>query len=136
MLVAALMVGVSPARGARIPRTLAHAGPVGAGPVEPGFPVDVVGVQWDGDHGEASIRFRHAGRWGAWQALEEDGVEVPGRFASGLTAGHDADAYQVRVPRGVGNPKAVAINTTDGPLVDVPPGRSASAATAVVSRAG
>jgi hypothetical protein len=48
--------------------------------------------------------------------LEEDGVEVDGRWASALVPGADADAYQVRVPGGARSARAVAINTTDGPV--------------------
>ena len=119
------------------PRTLADRRPVGPGPVDPGFPIDVVGVLWEGDHAAAAVRFRHDGRWGPWIALREDGVDQPGRFASNLVPADDADAYQVRVPADRRRPVAVAINTTDGPR---PSQRlrpaAASAATPVVSRAG
>ena len=121
------------------PRTMAARTPVGAAPVEPDFPIDFVGVLWEGPHddGTAAVRFRHDGRWGAWQGLGEDGVDQPGRFASNLVAADDADAYQVRVPSGRTRPEAVAINTTDGPR---PSGHltpaTAGAATSVVSRAG
>jgi hypothetical protein len=46
--------------------------------------------------------------------MAEDGVEEPGRFASGVVPADDADAYQVRVPGGVKDARSVAINTTDG----------------------
>jgi hypothetical protein len=65
-------------------------------------------------HGGA-VRFRRDGRWGPWQDLEADGVQTPGVWASGLMAGGDADAFQVR---GVGRGRratAIVINTTDGP---------------------
>lgn len=84
-------------------------------PVEPEFSIDFVGVFYDGLVEGGSIRFRHGDRWGAWAELEHDGVEVEGRWASGLAAGFDADAYQVRVPGGARMARAVAINTTDGP---------------------
>jgi hypothetical protein len=121
------------------PKTLAERTPVGAAPVDPDFPVDFVGVLWDGApdrSGASAVRFRHDDHWGAWIALGEDGVDEPGRFASNLVAADDADAYQVRVPQGRARPVAVAINTTDGPR----PSRRitpaiAGAATAIVSRA-
>lgn len=135
-----LVVAGSPVRaGSGTPPTLAERAPVGASPVDPDFPVDFVGVLWDGAHddGTGAVRFRHGERWGSWQPLGEDGVDVPGRFASRLVPANDADAYQVRAPHGRGRPVAVAINTTDGPR----PSRTlrpaaAGAATAVVSRAG
>jgi hypothetical protein len=125
-----------PAQARRVPRTLAHQAEVGAQPVDPGFPIDFVGVQWDGEPGPAAVRFQHDGRWGAWTPLIEDGAEVDGQFASGLVAGDDADAYQVRVPPGTSRPRAVAINTTDGPRVPVEhrPASSAEAAAPLLTR--
>lgn len=99
------LVDVGPADAVRLPKTLARVDPISATAVQPGFPVDFVGVQWDGRHGEASIRFRRAGGWGPWQALEEDGIEVPGQFASGLASAGDADSYQVMVHRASGGPE-------------------------------
>ena len=139
LLLAGLVLVGAPAQ-AGAPQTLAERRPVGAGPVDPDFPIDFVGVLWDGDHddaGRAAVRFRHDDRWGSWIALGEDGVDEPGRFASNLVPGDDADAYQVRAPADRGRPVAVAINTTDGPR----PSRTltpaaAGAATAVVSRSG
>ena len=98
------------------PETLATQRPVsGDEAVESAFPIDFVGVYYDGEVTGGAVRFRHDGRWGTWVDLEEDGVEVDGRWASALAPGADADAYQVRVPRGARSARAVAINTTDGP---------------------
>ena len=120
------------------PRTLAARTHLDGRPVDPDFPVDVVGVLWEGDpdDGSGAVRFRHDGRWTAWRPLGEDGAEVEGRFASALVPAGDADAYQVRVPPGRANPRAVAINTTDGPRrrTGAQPA-AAGAATSVVSRA-
>ena len=87
--------------------------------VESEFSIDFVGVFYDGDMEGGSIRFRHGETWGAWSELEHDGVEIEGRWASGLAAGLDADGYQVRVPGGARKARAVAINTTDGPTESV-----------------
>ena len=98
------------------PETLAAQRPVLADEaVESAFPIDFVGVYYDGEVTGGAVRFRHDGRWGTWVDLDEDGVEVDGRWASALASGADADAYQVRVPRGARSARAVAINTTDGP---------------------
>ena len=137
-LVAAGMVTVPTvgAEAVRAPRTLAHTAAVGAAPVEAEFPIDYVGVQWDGDAHGGEIRFRHGNQWDAWQPLLEDGVEVSGRFASALVSGSDADAYQVRAPGDAVAARAVAINTTDGPPVVVgeQPAGVAGAATSIIPR--
>ncbi len=130
---------------AGVPETLAHSVPVRAGTVVPGFPIDYVAVTWTGEHGPASVRFRHDRAWTPWQAMPEDAIEEEGRFASALVAGSDADAYQLKVPAGVQDATSVAINTTDG---ETAPGTSAATSTTakttaattsnggVVSRAG
>ena len=135
-LVAGMLMVVGSPASAGPPRTLAERTHLNGRPVDPAFPVDFVGVLWDGQHGATgAVRFRHANRWGAWQPLGEDGAEVPGRFASALVAANDADAYQVRTPDNRGA-VAVAINTTDGPRSSTAlQPASAAAATAVVSRA-
>lgn len=124
---ATVLVFAEPAMAITEPETMADRRPVQAGPVEPGFPIDFVGVIWDSpadEHAEGSeqagahgaIRFRADGRWGPWIDLVDDGAEGDGQWASGLVAGDDADGYQVRgVPAGARSPSAVAINTTDGP---------------------
>ena len=111
------------------PETLRHNAPVVPGPVVPGFPIDFVGVVWDeqgaehGEHAEealeahGAVRFRHAGRWGAWVPLVPDGADAPGQWTSGLVGGGDAEAFEVRgLPEHARGPRAVALNTTDGPL--------------------
>src|SRR4029453_19057028 len=118
------------------PKTLAVSTPVGAAPVTPGFPIDFVGVLWTGPHAGASIRFATDGAWGPWQRAGEDGVEVPGESASALVPGHKADTYQVVVPGAARGPRAVAINTTDGPEITVgsEPTSAAGAGGGTVSR--
>lgn len=97
------------------PRTLASQHAVsGDEQVVSEFPIDFLGVFYDGDVEGGAVRFRRDGRWGPWVELHEDGVEVAGRWASGLVPAGDADAYQVRVPGGARAARAVAINTTDG----------------------
>ena len=137
LVLVALAVGLVSVPDAALgaPRTMAEVDRLHGQTVDPSFPVDYVGVLWDGEHGAASIRFRdEAGRWGSWRALVEDGVEVDGEYASGLVRADDADAYQVRVPGSARRARAVAINTTDGPRERAP--RAAFAATTVISRAG
>ena len=114
-----------------VPETLADRRPVGVGVVVPGFPIDHLGVLWDmrgagADHAaeeaeeHGAVRFRVDGAWTAWQPLTEDGAHAEGQWASALVAGGDAEAYQVRgIPADAVAPRAVALNTTDGPLVEV-----------------
>lgn len=117
-----LLAGVGSAETAKVPETLADTRPVSAAPVATGFPIDFVAVVWTGSadgHDGAAVRFRHGGVWGGWQPLEEDGAQSEGQFGSALTGADDAEAYQVRgLPPGASEPRAVALNTTDGPLVD------------------
>lgn len=136
VLASAVLVMAEPAMAITGPKTLADRRPVQTGPVEPGFPIDYVGVVWDmpdGSHaagGSAAVRFKTDGRWGPWTALVDDGAEAEGQWASGLVPGGDADAYQVRgVPALARSPRATAINTTDGPEVTIGemPARAAGA---------
>ena len=109
-----------------VPTTMSYRTPVTAGPVVPGFPIDHLGVVWDEPGsstaardlpGHGSVRLRHGGAWGPWIPLEKDGASGAGLWASGLVAGDGADAFQVRgIPAGVGAPRTVALNTSDGPL--------------------
>lgn len=143
-----VLAGGGAAHAVQVPATLADRRPVQVGPVEPGFPIDYVGVIWEasgagavraGTVGEpnGAVRFRYDGSWGPWLPLVADDLVSLGQWASALMPGGDADAYQVRgLPPGAGSPRAVAINTTDGPLVTVGYRRSgASALTNCVSRA-
>ena len=122
------VLGVVATMAAPMPITEAHAKPVGPPDtlaaeqevsgdeqVVSEFPIDFLGVFYDGDVEGGAVRFRRDGRWGPWVVLQDDGVEVDGHWASGLVPGSDADAYQVRVPDGARSPRAVVINTTDGP---------------------
>src|SRR5690606_14897498 len=131
-LLASMLVWIQPSVAVMAPSTLADRTPVQAGPVEPGFPIDFVGVLYDvpGAHGhgqehnhaasQAAIRLRHDGAWGAWIPLQEDGAQAEGRWTSALVPAAGATAYQVRgVPAAAAGPQAVAINTTDGPLEKV-----------------
>lgn len=124
-----------------VPDTLSAAHPVSSAPVEPEFPIDFVAVVWTGSeegHEGAAVRLRHGGAWGKWQALEEDGAQAHGQFGSALVAARDADAYQVRgIPPGAAHAKGVALNTTDGPLVEAGrrPRGAAQAASPCRSRA-
>jgi hypothetical protein len=107
-------VPTAPEAGDAIPETLASSVAASDRVVDPSFPVDFVAVTWTGKHGDAAVRFRHGTTWTSWQGMGEDGVEEDGTFASGLVPAGDADAYQVRIPAGVGGARSVAINTTDG----------------------
>lgn len=145
LLLATLVVGiavvapVSRAEAVLAPRTLYHETRPGAGPIEPGFPIDHVGIvvplppgrddghahadhDDDDHHGTAGIavRFRHDGRWGPWRPLIEDGAQAEGTWTSALVEADDAEAYQVRgVPTWARGVRAAAINTTDGDPIEV-----------------
>lgn len=133
------------ARPIEVPETLADRRAVQAGPVDPAFPIEYLGVVWDvagGDHGHhgfnGEVRFRADGAWGPWTRLIEDGAEARSQWASGLVAAHDADAYQIRgIPDDALRPRAVALNTTDGPLVTrgTQPSGTAGAISRCLSRA-
>ena len=133
-----LLSGVGSAEPVLVPRTLAANRPVGAAPVTTSFPVDLLGVVWNGSgegHDQAAVRFRHGAGWGPWIALEEDGAQLAGQFGSALVSGGDADAYQVRgLPPGASGARAVALNTTDGPLVEAGHRRRGAAHAAVPCR--
>jgi hypothetical protein len=131
-VVSLLVVWGEPAQARMAPKTLADRQPVQAGPVTPGFAIDYLGVLWetDGGHDHAEgaegasphgeVRFGVDGVWGPWIRLTEDGIRGEGQWASGLVSAHGADAYQVRgVPAEAVKPRAVPINTTDGPLMKV-----------------
>lgn len=138
VLFATVLAVELPASAEGPPETLAQPRAIGNGPIEVTFPIDYLGVQWEGEAAvDGAVRFRRGGTWEDWQALAQDDLEEEGRFASSLVAAGDADAYQVRVPRGVAGARAVALNTTDGPRrsVRVRPG-VAGAAVPFVSRAG
>jgi 3D (Asp-Asp-Asp) domain-containing protein len=143
-------VQLSVSQAIEVPETLADRRPVGVHPVVPDFSIDHLGVLWEtrgtadehadeeaeGEHG--AVRFRVDGAWTAWQALTEDGAHAEGQWASALVPGRGAEAYQVRgVPADAVAPRAVALNTTDGPLVEVgrrPAGEVAQALTTCLSR--
>ena len=133
-----------------VPETLAERRPVEAGPVSPPFAIEHLGVLWETeaahvdheDHSEAqhgAVRFQVRGAWTAWQPLVEDGAAAVGQWASALVPADGAEAYQVRgVPADAIAPRAVALNTSDGPLVEVgrrPAGESAQAVPTCLSRA-
>ena len=133
MLASVLALAV-PDAVAGAPPTMAETARLRGEPVDPDIPIDYVGVQWEGPNHGGAIRFRHGDRWGRWEPLTEDGVEVAGTFASALMYAGDADAYEVRVPGRGRNPRAVAINTTDAAR----PGTEATAGAAapVIPRSG
>lgn len=89
---------------------------------------------YEGRASGGAVRFRYDGRWGGWVELIEDGVEVHGRWASGLVPGGDAEAYQVRVPSGARRARAVAINTTDGALQTATTTSGCADSTVIVTR--
>ncbi|MDX1658235.1 MAG: N-acetylmuramoyl-L-alanine amidase [Nitriliruptorales bacterium] len=158
-VVLALVVGLLSAtaftsEAVTVPETLYHEQPVTAGVVEPGFPIDHVGVVFelphDADHGHdhgaddlhegtegLAVRFRHDGVWGPWQQMIEDGAQAEGQWTGALVSGGDADAYQVRgVPAFALKARAAALNTTDGPerVIGFRPAGSADAVTTCKSR--
>ena len=128
------------------PETLSHRAPVSVGVVETDFPIQYLGVIWDEEHGHdhaeigshGSVRFQHDGEWSPWIRLIEDGADKEGIWASGLVGADGAEAYQIRgLPADAHNARAVALNTTDGPLrtTGYQPASSASAIDNCLSRA-
>ena len=133
-LLATVLALAVPDTAVATPSTRAETAPLRGQPIDPELSVDYVGIQWEGSARAGAIRFRHGVRWGQWQPLTEDGIEVPGTFASALVFASGADAYDVRVPAGAQNARAVAINTTDaGQRREM---AVADATTPVISRAG
>ena len=128
---AALVVPVTATEAVTRPGTLYNERPVRAAPVEPGFPIDYVGVTFlvpsgsahadgRGEGGSLAVRFRKGGVWGGWTPVAEDGAQAPGRWTGALVAGGDAEAYQVRgLPSFASGARAAALNTTDGDTVTV-----------------
>ena len=128
------MVVFAPGDARRTPETRTQLSAVGERPVDVSFPIDYVGVRWDGPAAPlgAAVRFSHDGRWGPWKPFVEDGAHLDDEgFVSGLVWADDADAYQVRVPADARRAKAMAIDTTSGGGR----GSAADAATAVITRA-
>ena len=132
LFLALTLVWSGPAQARTAPKTLADPRPVQAGVVEIGFAADYLGVIWDtapgqghadegtgpAPHGE--VRLRIDGTWTEWTALREDGAQAENQFTSNLVSAGRADAYHVRgLPPKAKNPRAVPINTTDGPAVVV-----------------
>ena len=108
------------------------------GPVDPGFPVDYLGLSWTAG-GQPDVRFQRDGLWTSWTAAPIDDFPASGqRTFSTLMSGGDADRFQLRGRNSA--IKAVAINTTDGPRQFSYSRSLASAAhvpqTFVISRAG
>lgn len=153
LLTGALIMPYPVAEAVSRPETLYDEQSVGPGPVEPGFPIDSVGVVFalpagadaGHDHGPGdghgveglAVRFRHAGVWSRWEGVPEDGAQELGTWTGALVSGDDADAYQVRgLPDGAGRPRAAALNTSDGDPVVVGrrPAGSADAVSTCKSR--
>ncbi|HUF95753.1 MAG TPA: Ig-like domain-containing protein [Acidimicrobiia bacterium] len=147
MLVVAIgLTGLDGVEAIRHPATLVDRASVTADTVEPGFPIQYVGVIWDEEHGHdhgaigshGFVRFEYDGEWGEWIRLIEDGADKEGIWASGLVSAHGAEAYQIRgLPADAHNARAVALNTTDGPLqtTGYRPADTASAIDNCLSRA-
>lgn len=146
VVAAALLLPMAGVQAQTRPQTLYAQAPVTSGPVEPGFPIDHVGVVFElpgeaHDHGSGdghgvaglAVRLRTDGTWGPWQPVPEGGAQAPGQWTGALVPAGDAEAYQVRgLPAGAEKARAAAINTTDGPQ-RVVGHRSAGSAEAVAS---
>ncbi|MFD7817324.1 N-acetylmuramoyl-L-alanine amidase [Streptomyces sp. NPDC059785] len=134
-------------RTVRIPRTVAHSvtGP-GAhlAPVRTRFPIGHVGVSWTGTPRGVALRLiAEDGTRGAWTSLRPlctagaDGTEAGARASVLLPAG-GAAGYELRLPHGVKDVRSTALDTVDGPSIEV----AATARTAtigdveVITRAG
>ena len=148
-----IVLDYGPAEAFRVPKTLSEPGTVQAGPVEVDFPIGYVAIAWEardldiashahehapGRESHGAVRFRHDGRWEAWIPFLQDGAEAEGQWTSSLIPAGDAEAYQIRgVPAWARSARAVAINTTDGPMITTGtrPRDAADSLTNCVSRA-
>jgi hypothetical protein len=152
LIPAFLVVDAGVAEAVMIPRTMSDHRPVGVGVVAVDFPFDFLAVSWHApdakidahslqghdieSHG--AVRFRHDGTWGPWQPFFEDGVQARQQWSSSLVEAGDAEAYQIRgIPQWAESPTVIAINTTDGELVNIGEQRrgAADAVANCVSRA-
>lgn len=128
---ALVAVSQSPARAVTAHRPLNDTRAVVTGAVRPDFAVEHLGViadlasasshlNEDGPAPYGEARFLVGGRWGGWQAFDQDGAQAAGTFTSSLLSAAHAEAYQVRgLPRAGHEWRVAAINTTDGPEVVV-----------------
>ena len=115
----ALGSAVEAADAEAIPQTLARTAGVDGDPVRPGFEADFIGVHWRGTAEGAEIRLRMPDGWSRWEPLHQGDLQPPGRVASELVSAAGATAYEVRLPPGADDGRAVAINTTDGSPLEV-----------------
>ncbi|MEV6979416.1 N-acetylmuramoyl-L-alanine amidase [Kitasatospora sp. NPDC093806] len=132
------------ARTVTVPATRAQSatGRAAAG-VRTGFPIQYVGVSWDGPRRGGAIRLHHEETGaGAWQPLTAGCAGGPdqarpaapernGHGATALIAADGAVGYDLRLPDGATGLRSTALDTTAGPV------RTASvAATAPTTLAG
>ena len=115
----ALGSAVESADAKAIPQTLASTAMVDGDPMRPGFEADFVGVHWRGTAEGAEIRLRGREGWSEWEPLHRGDLHPPGRVASELVSAAGATAFEVRLPPGADDGRAVAINTTDGSPLEV-----------------
>ena len=118
-----------PTVGFTLPSTLASTHLIGnlgtSATFDPSFPVDYLGVSVASEP-LPHVRLLTKNGWSEWISLEEDDVPfAQGRLFSALVYAADADAVQLRGP--AADVRAVAINTTDGPLRPSTNGRVARA---------
>ncbi|MEU8678676.1 N-acetylmuramoyl-L-alanine amidase [Streptomyces sp. NPDC048560] len=112
---------VPAARAGRSPRTLATpVSNVAGRPVRADFPIEYVGVSWNGPRRGAGIRLLgQDGSRGEWTALQPmcaggaDGDPAP-RVGVLVPAG-GAAGYELRLPDGAGDLRATAVDTVNGP---------------------
>jgi hypothetical protein len=95
--------------------TTRSAAAVGTGAATTAFPINYVGVRWEGTQDGAGIRFTKTdGSPGAWQELPTGCAAVNGGWTA-LVPAANASAYEVKAPIGATGVRSLAIDTTDGP---------------------
>ncbi len=110
--------GAVAAANRRVPRTLAST--VTGGVVDPGFPMEYVGVRWPAGGAGGRIRLGDAARFGPWQritagCLAQAGDSGPDRAHAALVRAGGATRCELDLVPGA---SAVALNCSDGRRLD------------------
>lgn len=146
---ATVVLGVGPTSAQVVHRPLHVTQAVDAAPVSVPFPIEYFGLAAslarptdrpaeNGHTPYGEVRFHHAGGWGAWQPLGQDGAQEQTQFTASLVSVDHANGYQVRgLPAVFHHSQATTLNLTSGPVVSShsPLGTPAGATASCRSRA-
>ncbi|WP_433018058.1 N-acetylmuramoyl-L-alanine amidase [Kribbella sp. CA-294648] len=95
------------------PPTLVEYAHEGQEIMEPGFPLDYVGIAWTGAGVAGRVRFGPDGQWGEWTEIPNGEQLRKGRFLSVVPA-RKAASVNVEFLASVSEVQVVALNTTEG----------------------